>query len=60
MKIRIIDIPPGFAPAWVRKEWLNIELPTTGLSKEGKESFIAGSENVGGYEVKGYDAIAAL
>ena len=26
-KIRIVNLPPGQAPKWVRKEWLGLELP---------------------------------
>ena len=26
-KIKIIGIPPGEAPEWVRKEWVGLELP---------------------------------
>lgn len=27
VQIKIIDIPPGQAPNWVRKEWVNLILP---------------------------------
>jgi hypothetical protein len=28
-KIRIIAVPPGEAPFWVRQEWIGLELPLT-------------------------------
>jgi hypothetical protein len=28
-KIRIVGIPPGEAPLWVRQEWVGLELPLT-------------------------------
>jgi hypothetical protein len=28
-KIRIIAVPPGEAPFWVRQEWVGLELPLT-------------------------------
>jgi hypothetical protein len=30
--IRIIAIPPGEAPIWVREEWVGLELPALGYS----------------------------
>lgn len=29
MRIRIIAVPPGEAPAWVREKWIGLELPLT-------------------------------
>jgi len=60
-KIKIIAIPPGFAPQEIREQWVGIEIP---LSKNpiphGEESFRSGSENGDGYQVLATEAIVAL
>ena len=33
--IRIISIPPGEAPLWVREKWVGLELPLTRHSAPG-------------------------
>ncbi len=30
-KIRIVSVPPGQAPRWVRREWVGLELPIKGV-----------------------------
>ncbi len=60
-KIKIIDIPPGFAPEEIRKQWLNVEIPLAqNPILEGKEIARIGSDNAGGYQVKGVDAVQSL
>lgn len=60
-KIKIIEVPPGFASEYIRKQWVGIEIP---LAKkpipEGKETFQIGNQNADGYQVKGTDAVQAL
>jgi hypothetical protein len=34
--VRIIAIPPGEAPLWVREKWVGLDLPVTGHSDGGK------------------------
>ena len=59
-KIRIIGIPPGFAPKEIREQWVGIEIPLTNPIPKGKESFCVGNSNKDGYQVKGTDAVEAL
>ncbi len=33
-KIRIVGVPPGQAPDWVRKEWIGVEIPLVGSLPE--------------------------
>ncbi len=59
-KIKIVGVPPGFAPEEIRRQWVGIEIPLLeageNLSKEGW----VGTGNEGGYVVSGGDAITAL
>jgi hypothetical protein len=32
-KIRIVAVPPGEAPFWVRQEWVGLELPLTRFTR---------------------------
>ncbi len=60
-KIKITHVPPGFAPEKIRKQWLNIEIPLAeNPIPDGKEVVRIGNDNVGGYQVKGVDAVKAL
>lgn len=60
-KIKIIDVPPGFAPEHIRKQWVGIEIPLAqNPIPEGKEVARIGNDNAGGYQVKGVDAVKAL
>ncbi len=60
-KIKIIAVPPGFAPEEIRKQWLDIEIPLAqNPIPEGKEVARIGNDNTGGYQVKGVDAVQAL
>lgn len=60
-KIKIIDVPPGFAPEHIRKQWVGIEIPLTqNPIPEGKEVARIGNDNTGGYQVNGVDAVKAL
>ena len=62
--IDIIDVPPGEAPEWVRKEWVGLRLPisndqeTKGLVQIG---VLGGeSQHRGGYRIDTAEAITAL
>ncbi len=62
-QIKIIAIPPGQAPEWVRKEWIDIILPiaenTPGFAIE--TGVLGGRpENTGGYSIETTIAIQAL
>lgn len=60
--IRIISIPPGQAPEWVRKEWIGVEIPLPKQVSDGIEMGVLGgkAENTGGYQVDTGKAIGAL
>lgn len=55
MRIRIISIPSGEAPEWVRKAWIGLELEIAESSKDVKvfhEGALGGKvQNLGGYSV---------
>lgn len=60
-KIKITQIPPGFAPENIRKQWVGIEIPLAEQPiPEGKEGARIGNENIGGYQVAGIEAVRAL
>lgn len=64
-KIRIVDVPPGDAPEWVRKEWVGLEIPIADNDPDPDDSFqfgILGGElkNLGGYTVETKVAIEIL
>ena len=65
--IRIIAVPPGEAPEWVREAWVGIELPLAEKQPEHYDEeyvqmgVLSGDpENVDGFAVKGVDAIQLL
>ena len=62
-KIRIVDIPPGFAPAWVREDWLELEIPLA-TEKELRDDPPTGTlgtpSNENGFIVLTSEAIKAL
>ncbi len=58
-KMKIIAIPPGFAPEEIRKQWLGIEIPLLGKDDQ-PTSLRIGNGNSGGYTVQTQDAIDAL
>jgi hypothetical protein len=63
-KIRIIAVPPGDAPEWVRQGWVGLELPLNEESKAG-EGLLMGvlggpARNQGGYAVNCREAIDTL
>ncbi|MFA5934578.1 MAG: hypothetical protein WC827_01690 [Candidatus Paceibacterota bacterium] len=60
--IRIISIPPGQAPEWVRKEWIGVEIPLSEQKSSGIQMGVRGgaAKNVGGYQVETSKAIEAL
>jgi hypothetical protein len=41
-RVRIVTIPPGDAPAWVREKWVGLELPLAQSSTEASRSRTAG------------------
>lgn len=40
--VRIIDVPPGEAPAWVREKWLGLELPLSYLRRKPRTAYAGG------------------
>lgn len=58
-KVKITEIPPGFAPEHIREQWLGIELQTQNEKDDGS-GLRTGMENAGGYKVKPEDALTAL
>lgn len=61
--IRIIVVPPGFAPEAIREQWLGLELPLATeetLRTCPPSNFRTGTENGDGYIVASRDGIAAL
>jgi hypothetical protein len=40
--IRIVTIPPGEAPLWVREKWVGLELPLAGGDRGPRMSFTSG------------------
>jgi hypothetical protein len=62
-KIKIVGIPPGEAPEWVRKEWVGLELPLAKRTDSPVVTYgvLSGSpSNEGGYAVKAYEAFMIL
>lgn len=62
-KIRIVDVPPGDAPEWVRKEWVGLELPVaTAAPEDSLQIGVLGGEpqNLGGYPVESKIAVEIL
>ncbi|MBL6752012.1 MAG: hypothetical protein ISP90_15945 [Nevskia sp.] len=62
-KIRIVSVPAGEAPEWVRKEWVGLEIPVFELNVRGTEGVLGGKaapENEGGYGVDVTDALRTL
>jgi hypothetical protein len=41
-RIRIIAIPPGEAPAWVREQWVGLELPLAQRSRDARSRRVFG------------------
>jgi hypothetical protein len=62
MKIKIVATPPGFAPEDIRKRWVGIVMPTLGkeCSREANAGHRLGRQNLGGYKVRGSDAMQCL
>ncbi len=60
--IRIVSIPPGQAPEWVRKEWIGVEIPLSEQKSDGIQMGIHGgkAENADGHQVDTDKAIEAL
>jgi hypothetical protein len=62
-QIKIIAVPPGQAPDWVRKEWVGLVLPVAeNLPPVALETGVLGgkAENTGGYSIETIIAIQAL
>ena|SRR5579862_3402272 len=64
-RIRIIDVPPGQAPEWVRQQWVGLELPVAEEPRDDQEYTQLGArggnpENIGGYRIKADIAFDAL
>ena len=64
MKVRIVSVPPGQAPEWVRKEWVGLELLVTIVSspEEFEQTGVkfGKPENLGGYTIETTTALAIL
>lgn len=61
--IRIIAIPPGFAPEKIRKQWLGVVIPMPSeeeIAEDPPSGFGIGSDNVGGHLVLRTTAIKSL
>lgn len=61
--VRIITIPPGFAPEKIRKQWVGVELPLASdeeIAEDPPSGFGIGSDNTNGYLVLRDKAIEAL
>jgi len=61
--IRIVKVPPGFAPPSIREQWIGVEipLPTEDEIRENPSSrFGLGSANEDGYRVFRFKAVEAL
>jgi len=62
-KIKIIAVPPGFAPDKIRKQWVGVEIPLA-TKKDFAEDPVSGvtvvNENANGYVVLRSKAIIAL
>lgn len=60
-KIRIIAVPPGGAPEWIREAWVGLELP---LAEQvlGAHFGVCGThpQNVGGFQIELKKAIEVL
>ena len=63
-KIRIIAVPPGEAPEWVRKEWVGLEFPVADVDMKKAIRFGVAKggppQNTGGYPVETKKAIEIL
>lgn len=62
MKIKIVAVPRGEAPLWVRRGWIGVEIPLPEQEKGGIQMGVLGGrpENEGGYQVDIKSAIGAL
>jgi hypothetical protein len=45
--IRVIAIPPGEAPLWVREKWVGLELPLADAKNTAQEAFTSGVLSAG-------------
>ena len=62
-KIKIVAVPPGFAPEEIRKEWVGVELPLATKKELDQDPMLQGrigNQNVNGYVVLTSKAIVAL
>jgi len=64
VRIKIISMPAGQAPKWVRREWVGLELPVHEKPVDGDYHGVLGGEpekeNIGGFHVEAYVAVAIL
>ncbi len=61
--IRLIEVPPGPAPKYIRIQWLGVLIPMPSeeeLATVKLSEFRIGSENIGGYLVYSEAAIKSL
>jgi hypothetical protein len=60
MNIRIVKVPPGFAPLHIREQWIGVQMPFKNEMDDGGGAVRIGIENAGGYQVLATSAIQAL
>ncbi len=66
VRIRIVKVPAGQAPLWVREAWVGVEIPLVETEQAvsgqqvGALGGAASPENLQGYEVHGSAALTAL
>ena len=63
-RIRVVEVPPGEAPLWVRREWVGVELPLAKVSGSEFAGGVLGGDSdvtlIDSYAVSLHDAIDAL
>lgn len=60
MRIRIINVPSGCAPEWIRQQWVGIEMPVFDGELPLDEGSWSGNENINGYIVAIKEAVEGL
>lgn len=63
MKLKIIAVPPGFAPLHIREAWVGVEIPIDEELVNAELKLVgtwSGGENRDGYDVMTEDAVKAL
>ena len=61
--IRITSVPPGFAPGYIRRQWVKLTLPLATaeeIAQDPPSGFRIGTDNIGGHLVLRERAVDAL